>query len=405
VSTTTSSRVIRPAERTRDIRYAVRDVVLLAEEAARSGLEMLYLNIGDPNLFGFAPPEHLVDATVEAMRANHNGYAPSSGIAEAIEAVNAEARNHGIRPICHTFITSGASEAIELALAALVNRGENVLTPSPGYPLYTAVLAKLEVENRAYYLDEDSGWQPDLDDIASRIDANTRAIVVINPNNPTGSVCTRETLEGLIELAMRHNIVLFSDEIYDKLLFDGAEHVATASLSQEAKIITFNGLSKAYVVPGFRIGWGVISGPPGELESYCEAIRKMERARLSANHPEQYAIRAALEADQSHLQTMLERLQRQRDVTVERLNAIDGISCVPPQGAFYAFPRLDFDVSDQEFCARMIREHGVVIVPGSGFGQREGTQHFRVVFLPDEDVLGKAFDRIGEVTAGYVSHP
>jgi len=401
-TTTSSSRVIRPADRTRDIRYAVRDVVLLAEDAARSGREMLYLNIGDPNLFGFAPPEHLVEATCEAMRANHNGYAPSSGIAEALEAVNAEARRNGIRPICHTFITSGASEAIELALAALANRGENVLTPSPGYPLYTAVLAKLEVENRAYYLDEENGWQPDLDDLASRIDANTRAIVVINPNNPTGSVCTRETLEGLIELAIRHNLVLFSDEIYDKLLFDGAEHVATASLSQEAKIITFNGLSKAYVVPGFRIGWGVISGPRDDLESYCEAIRKMERARLSANHPEQHAIRSALEADQSHLQTMLERLQRQRDVTVERLNAIDGITCVPPQGAFYAFPRLDVDVADSEFCARMIREHGVVIVPGSGFGQREGTQHFRVVFLPDEAVLGKAFDRISEVVGEYV---
>ncbi|MBT8485110.1 MAG: aminotransferase class I/II-fold pyridoxal phosphate-dependent enzyme [Phycisphaerales bacterium] len=396
-SPTTRSRSIVPAQRTREIKYAVRDVVVLAEEAARAGKEMLYLNIGDPNLFDFAPPAHLVQATVDAMRANRNGYAPSSGLDEARQAIEREADRLGIRSICHTYVTTGASEAIDLALTALADAGDNVLTPSPGYPLYTAVLAKLGVENRPYYLDEDNGWQPDIADIAAKIDDRTRAIVLINPNNPTGTACVESTLDDLITLALDRNLVLFSDEIYDKLLFDGRRHTATAARSAEAKIITFNGLSKSYVVPGFRIGWGVISGPPSELEAYVEAIQKMERARLSANHPEQYAIRPALEADQSHITEMLGRLQQRRDITAERLNAMPGISCVPPQGAFYAFPRIELGVPDTEFCQRVIRETGVVIVPGSGFGQRVGTEHFRVVFLPPEDVLHRAYDRIETV--------
>ncbi|MCA9291220.1 MAG: aminotransferase class I/II-fold pyridoxal phosphate-dependent enzyme [Phycisphaerales bacterium] len=398
---TSTARPIRPAARTADIRYAVRDVISLATEAATAGRDMLYLNVGDPNIFGFQPPRHLIDATVDAMRANRNGYAPSSGLAEAITAVETEAARKGIASICHTYITSGASEAIELALAALADPGDNVLTPSPGYPLYTAVLAKLGVENRGYFLDEDAGWQPDLADLRRRIDDRTRAIVLINPNNPTGSLCDESTLRALIDLAVEHNLVIFSDEIYDKLVFDGGTHTSTAALSAEAKIITFNGLSKSYVVPGFRIGWGIISGPPAELEDYCEAIRKMERARLSANHPEQYAIRPALEGDQSHLVDMMARLTTRRDITASRLNAIDGISCVTPGGAFYAFPRIDLGVSDTEFCTRVIRETGVVVVPGSGFGQRPGTEHFRVVFLPPDDVLERAFDRIAQIAASY----
>jgi alanine-synthesizing transaminase len=396
-----TSRAIVPAERTRDIKYAVRDVILLADQAKAAGKEMLYLNIGDPNIFDFAPPAHIVSATHDAMMCNRNGYAPSSGIGEALDAVTTEAQRKGIRNIVHTFITSGASEAIELALAALVNPGDNVLTPSPGYPLYTAVMAKIQGESRPYFLDEGNQWQPDIADIASKIDTNTKAIVLINPNNPTGANCDVDTLRALVDLCIEHNVVIFSDEIYDKLNFDGITHTSTASLSTEAKIITFNGLSKAYVVPGFRIGWGVISGPANELAAYAEAIQKMERARLSANHPEQYAIRPALQNTQAHIDEMMVKLHARRDITVERLNAIDGISCVKPGGAFYAFPRIDLGVPDDEFCKRVIAETGVVIVPGSGFGQRPGTQHFRVVFLPPDDVLHKAYDRIEQIAATY----
>lgn len=394
---TSTSRAIVPATRTRDIRYALRDILLLADEVARGGREMLYLNIGDPNIYDFAPPAHVLEATFKAMRDNHNGYAPSSGIREALTAIRGEAERKGIRSINHVFVTSGASEAIDLAISALANPGDNVLAPSPGYPLYGAVFAKLGVENRPYYLDESNAWQPDVDDIAAKIDARTRAIVLINPNNPTGSVATRETLERLVELAVRHNLVILSDEIYDKLMFDGRRHESTAALSTELKAVTFNGLSKAYLVPGFRIGWGVVSGPAAEMREYCEAIQKMERARLSANHPEQYAIKPALEGPQDHLKSVMEKLSRRRELTVSRLNAIPGISCVAPAGAFYAFPRIDLGLADQAFVERVIRETGVVIVPGSGFGQRPGTEHFRVVFLPPEPILERAYGEIASI--------
>ncbi|MEP0845963.1 MAG: aminotransferase class I/II-fold pyridoxal phosphate-dependent enzyme [Phycisphaerae bacterium] len=394
MTTATQPRIIQPARRTEGVRYAVRDITVLAAQVARTGREMLYLNIGDPNLFDFAPPPHIVEATYKAMKDNKNGYAPTSGVPQALEAIRASADRKGIRSIQHIFVCSGCSEAIELSMTALVNPGENVLTPSPGYPLYTAVLSKIGAVNREYFLDESNDWQPDVDDIASKIDQYTRAIVLINPNNPTGSLYTPQTLHRVIELAIEHNLVIYSDEIYDKLLFDGRQHVSTAALSQEAKVITFNGLSKAYVVPGFRIGWGIVSGPAAELSDYCEAIRRLERARLSANHPEQYAIRPALEGPQDHIPEMMSRLSRRRDLTVSKLNAIPGISCVKPGGAFYAFPQLHIDTPDQEFVSRVIRETGVVLVHGSGFGQRPGTKHFRVVFLPPESTLEKAFNLI-----------
>jgi alanine-synthesizing transaminase len=394
-----ADRRIEPAHRTESITYAIRDIVALAEQVAATGKEMLYLNIGDPNIFDFAPPPHVLEATFQAMRDNRNGYAPSSGIPTARDAIRREAERKGIRAIQHIYVTSGCSEAIDLALSALVNPGDNVLTPSPGYPLYTAVLAKLGVENRPYYLDEGSGWQPDVEDAAAKIDARTKALVLINPNNPTGALYPRESLARIVELALRHNLVIFADEIYDKLVFDGQIHTSIAALSSEARVITFNGLSKAYVVPGFRMGWGIISGPAAELSDFCEAIRKMERARLSANHPEQHAIQPALEGPQDNLREMVQRLQVRRDITTRALNAIPGISCVKPGGAFYAFPRIDVGVHDAEFVQRVLRETGVVLVHGSGFGQRPGTGHFRVVFLPPESTLRRAFEHVGRVAS------
>ena len=398
------TRRIEPAQRTENITYAIRDIIALAEQVAAGGKEMLYLNIGDPNIFDFAPPAHVLEATFKAMRDNRNGYAPSSGIPAARDAIRREAERKGIRSIQHVYVTSGCSEAIDLALSALANPGDNVLTPSPGYPLYGAVLAKLGVENRPYYLDESNGWQPDIEDAAAKIDARTKAIVLINPNNPTGALYPQAALEQIVQLALRHNLVIFADEIYDKLVFDGQKHTSIASLSSEARVITFNGLSKAYVVPGFRVGWGIISGPAADLADYCEAIRKMERARLSANHPEQYAIQPALEGPQDDLRDMVQRLQVRRDITTRALNAIPGISCVKPGGAFYAFPRIELGVPDVQFVQRVLRETGVVLVHGSGFGQRPGTEHFRVVFLPPEETLRRAFEHVGRV-AGFVRQP
>ncbi len=386
---------IIPAKRTENITYAVRDIVVLANEVAKTGKEMLYLNIGDPNLFDFEPPKHLVEATYQAMLRNKNGYSPSSGIKEAVEAIRKEGNKKGIENILDIFVTTGASEAIDICLTALVNEGENVLTPTPGYPLYTAIQSKLQAYENPYYLDEENNWQPDINDIKKKINDKTKAIVLINPNNPTGSLYSTEILEEIVALALEHNLVIFADEIYDKLLFDGKKHVSIGSLNKEVSCITFGGLSKNYMVPGFRIGWGIISGKDENLREYIEAINKILRARLSANHPEQYGLIAALEQDQSHLTIAMEKLTKRRDLTFEMLNAIPGISCVKPEGAFYAFPKLHTNKPDTDFVKGLLKETGVVVVHGSGFGQLPGTQHFRVVFLPNEEILTKAYNNIG----------
>ncbi len=392
---------IKPAIRTDNITYAVRDIIVIANQVAKTGKEMLYLNIGDPNLFDFEPPKHLVDATYKAMLKNLNGYAPSSGIKEAVEAIEKEAERKGITNVHDIFVTTGASEAIDICLTALVNDGENVLTPTPGYPLYTAIASKLQMMENPYYLNEENGWLPDIDDIKSKINDKTRAIILINPNNPTGSLYTEENLREIVNLALEHNLVIFADEIYDKLLFDGKKHISIASLNKDVSCITFGGLSKNYMVPGFRIGWGIISGRKEVLSDYLEAINKILRARLSANHPEQYGIKPSLEGNQDHLVEAMKKLTKRRDLTVEMLNAIPGISCVKPEGAFYAFPRLEMKQPDAHFVAELIKETGVVIVPGSGFGQVPGTKHFRVVFLPNEQILEKAYKAIGEFFVKY----
>jgi len=379
----------------------VRDVLVIADMVAKEGKEMAYLNIGDPLKFDFKTPPHIIEATYQAMLANNTGYASSAGIDKALEAIKKEVHKKGIDNILDIFITTGTTEAIDLSLTALVNPGENVLLPSPGYPLYSAILCKLGAEINPYYLDEENNWQPDIADILGRINDKTRAIVIINPNNPTGALYPEETLRKLIDVALEHNLVIFSDEIYSKLLFDNKKHVSIASLSKDASVVTFNGLSKAYLATGFRIGWGIASGREEHLHDYCEAIQKLCRARLCANHPEQYAIKPALEGDQSHLQEVIEKLTRRRDITVEMLNSVKGISCVRPEGAFYAFPKLYIDDSDEHFVSELIRETGVVVVHGSGFGQKPGTKHFRVVFLAPEEVLEKAYRKIADFMAHF----
>lgn len=385
--------VIKPAKRTNNITYAVRDIIGLANQVAKTGKEMLYLNIGDPNLYDFEPPKEMIEATYQAMLKNKNGYAPSSGIKNAVDAINVEAEQKGIQNIHDIFVTTGASEAIEICLTALVNEGENVLTPTPGYPLYTAVQSKLQAFENPYYLDEANGWQPDIEDIKSKINEKTKAIIIINPNNPTGSNCNTETLKEIVKLAKEHNLVIFADEIYDKLLFDEKEHVSIAALDKDVPCVTFGGLSKNYMVPGFRIGWGIVSGDKEQLADYIEAINKILRARLSANHPEQYAIPAALGGDHAHLRDAMAKLHKRRDLTVEMMNSIDGISCVKPEGAFYAFPKLNVK-NDNHFVTELIKATGVVTVPGSGFGQLPGTAHMRIVFLPQYEVLEKAYKNI-----------
>lgn len=385
---------ITPAARVENIRYAIREVVGLANEVKASGKEMTFLNIGDPNIFDFAPPAHMIEAVHQAMLANHNGYSPSPGTAEARDSIRRQAERNGIKDIQDIIVTHGASEAIELSLTALLEKGDNVLLPQPGYPLYSSILAKLNAEVNPYYLNEDDNWNLDIDDIESRINDKTRAIVVINPNNPTGAVYDKDTLDQIIELAKKHDLLVFSDEIYDKLLFDDNTYTSMGSLCNDVPIVTFNGLSKSYLVPGFRIGWAIYSGPIDIMEDYLTAVNKIARARLSASHPVQFAIKAALEGPQDHIPAMLKRLKASRDITVNMLNEIDEFSCTVPQAAFYAFPTLNIPDKDEDFVKAMIRETGVVSVHGSGFGQKPGTQHLRIVYLPDAKTLEQAYEKV-----------
>ena len=392
----TQSREITAAARLENVRYAIRDLACVAAEVGKQGHKILPLNIGDPLNFDFQTPPHMIEAVYKAMRQGKNGYAPSSGIPQALDAIRGAAVRKGITNIQDVFVTSGVSESVDICLTALLNPGEDVLTPSPDYPLYSAVLAKLDITLNTYDLNEDDGWQPDLDDIRRKLTPRTRGIVLINPNNPTGSVCSRKMLEQIAELARRHNLIIFADEIYDKLILDDDEHISLASVAPDVPVVTFGGLSKNYLAPGWRIGWGIISGDATIIKPYVEGVNKLLRARLCANHPEQYAIQPALEGPQDHLIEVRRKLRSRRDLTVDWCNSTPRISCVSPRGAFYAYPRLDIPEGDDVFVKELLVQKHVLVVHGSGFGQKPGTKHFRIVFLPDEKTLTAAYAGIAE---------
>src|SRR5712691_8862023 len=400
----TQAREVTAAARLDNVRYAIRDLACVADEVIQQGHKVLPLNVGDPLNFDFQTPPHIIEAAYKAMRDGKNGYAPSPGIPEALDAIRGEAARKGITTVRDVFVTSGVSETVDLCLSALVNPGEDVLTPSPDYPLYSAVLCKLGIGLNAYDLNEDDAWQPELADIERKITPRTRGIVLINPNNPTGSLCSRQMLEQIAELARRHNLVVFSDEIYDKLILDDLNekdtpHVAFAAVAPDVPCITFGGMSKNYLVPGWRIGWGIVSGDAAAIKPYTEGIHRLLRARLCANHPEQYAIKAALDGPQDHLTETRAKLRARRDLTVRWCNSTPRMSCVSPRGAFYAFPSLQINEGDDVFVKELCRQKHVLVVHGSGFGQKPGSRHFRIVFLPDEPTLIRAYQSIAEFMA------
>jgi alanine-synthesizing transaminase len=393
---TTQIRAVNAAARLDNVRYAIRDLASVADEVIAQGHKVLALNVGDPLNFDFQTPPHIIEAAYKAMRDGKNGYAPSPGIPEALEAIRGEAARKGIRTVSDAFVTSGVSETVDLCISALVNPGEDILTPKPDYPLYSAVLCKLGIALNAYDLNEEDDWQPELSDIERKLTPRTRAIVLINPNNPTGSLCSREMLEQIAEIARRNNLVVFSDEIYDKLILDDTPHIAFAAVAPDVPCITFGGMSKNYLVPGWRIGWGIVSGDAAAVKPYVEGIHRLLRARLCANHPEQYAIKPALEGSQEHLVEVRHKLRSRRDLTQKWCEETPRVSCVAPRGAFYAFPRIDIPESDEVFVKELIRQKHVMVVHGSGFGQKPGTQHFRIVFLPDESTLNRAYAAISD---------
>jgi alanine-synthesizing transaminase len=394
---------IRTARRVDRFTYAIRNIVAEARKVEAAGTRVRYLNIGDPNQFGFLTPPHLIEAVARAMRDGHNGYTASAGIVEAREAVAAdfEARGVAVDPD-RVLITSGTSEGLELALTAIVDDGEAVLVPSPTYPLYTAVLAKIGAEPQYYRTDHTNQWLPDLADLRSKITPKTRVLVVIDPNNPTGAIYPDETRRELIAIAEEHGLVILADEVYGDLAYDRPV-APMATLNPDAAIISYSSLSKAYLAPGWRAGWMAVGNTP-RLDGALAAIKKLADGRLCSPGPMQYGVVAALTGDRSHQVTFRQQLQQRAELTTARLNAIDGISCVAPQGAFYAMPKVALPAgrSDADYVLGLLRATGILCVYGSGFGTAPDDGFFRVVFLATPDELSGIYDDIASFTRDYL---
>ncbi len=384
--------------------YAIRNIVAEARKVEAAGRKVHYLNIGDPITFGFRTPPHMIEAVERAMRDGHNGYAPSVGILPAREAVAVECTQRGM-PLSadRVVVTSGTSEGIELALTALAQWGDEVLVPVPTYPLYTAVLAKIGARPVFYRTDPAHGWLPDVDHIRSLITPATRAMVVIDPNNPTGATYPAAVRRTLIDLADEHNFPLLADEVYADLAFDGPVP-AIASLNPDAPIISFSSLSKAYLAPGWRTGW-LAAGRTDRLDEVLAGIKKLADGRLCSTGPMEFALVAALTGDRSHQQAFREALRQRAEVTHTRLNAIDGVTSVMPSAAFYAMPRVSLPpgVTDADYVLALLRATGVLCVYGSGFGAAPADGFFRVVFLAEPAELARIYDSIGEFTLEFLA--
>ena len=384
--------------------YAIRNIVNEARKVEASGRRVHYLNIGDPVLFGFKTPPHLVEAVERAMRDGHNGYTAAAGIAEAREAVAHEYTSGGVSiSPDRVILTSGTSEGIELALSVLVDPDDEVLVPVPTYPFYTAVLTKLNARAVYYRTDPARGWEPDLEHLKSLVSPRTRALVVIDPNNPTGAVYSESTRKTLLDIADQGNLVLLSDEVYTDLAYAGPVPPIGA-LNPDAPVISFSSASKAYMAPGWRTGWMAVGGGD-RLDSVLAAINDLADGRLCTNGPMQHAVAAALSGDRSHQDDFRRQLETRAALTARRLNAIEGISCVPAAAAFYAMPRVELPSgrTDEDFVLGLLRETGVLCVYGSGFGTDPTDGFFRIVFLASPAELDGYFDAIEAFTARFLA--
>ncbi|MFD4657301.1 pyridoxal phosphate-dependent aminotransferase [Kitasatospora sp. NPDC058444] len=398
----------RQSSKLNDVCYEIRGpVVDQANALEEAGHSVLRLNTGNPAPFGFEAPEEIIQDIIRNLPKAH-GYSDSRGILPARRAVVQYYQQRGVQGVTvnDVYLGNGVSELIQMAVTALVDDGDEVLVPMPDYPLWTAAVRLAGGKAVHYLCDEEAEWYPDLDDIAAKITARTKAIVVINPNNPTGAVYPKELLEGILDLARRHHLMVLADEIYDKILYDGTEHHCLAALADDVLILTFNGLSKSYRVAGFRSGWLVVSGPKQHATDYLEGLTMLSGMRLCPNVPAQYAVQAALGGHQSINDLVLPggRLTEQRDIAVKALNEIPGVSCVKPKGALYAFARLDPAVhrivDDERFVLDLLLREKIHVVQGTGFNWPR-PDHFRFVTLPRADDLETAVNRIGRFLATY----
>jgi alanine-synthesizing transaminase len=399
---------VNKSNKLNNVCYDIRGPVLQrARQMEDEGHRIIKLNIGNPAAFGFEVPEEIQQDTIRNM-SKAGGYTDSKGLFEPRKAIMHYTQSKNIPGVTvdDIIIGNGVSELIVMAMQGLLNNGDQMLVPMPDYPLWTAAATLAGGTARHYLCDEATGWLPDLKDIESKINANTRGIVVINPNNPTGALYPRETLEGIIEIARHHGLVIFADEIYDKVLYDGNEHISMASLAEDVLFVTFNGLSKNYRTCGYRAGWMVISGEKKHATDYIEGLNMLASMRLCANVPGQLAIQTALGGYQSihDLVAPSGRLCKQRDLAYEMLTAIPGVTCVKPKAAMYLFPKLDPKIypieDDQQFILDLLLEEKVLLVQGTGFNWKK-PDHFRVVFLPNVDDLTEAIQRIARFLENY----
>jgi alanine-synthesizing transaminase len=403
---------LRPLDQStklRDVLYEIRGAALA--EAGRleaDGHRILKLNTGNPAIFGFEAPYQIVRDMIEAVPYAH-GYSDSRGIMSARRAVVSRYEEiRGFPPFDpdDVYLGNGVSELITMVMQSLLDEGDEVLIPSPDYPLWTAMTSLGGGTPVHYRCDSENDWQPDLEDIRAKVSPRTKAIVVINPNNPTGAVYTREVLEGIVEIARENSLLLLADEIYDRILFDGAEHVNLATLAPDLLCLTFNGLSKTYRVAGYRSGWMVITGPKDHARGFLEGITLLASTRLCPNVPAQHAVQAALSGVQSidALIAPTGRLHEQRDIAWEGLESIPGVTCFKARGALYAFPRLDPEVheihDDAKFVYDLLVAEHVLVVQGTGFNWPT-PDHFRIVTLPEPRVLSDAVERIGNFLSSY----
>ncbi len=401
-------RTFQKAGKLENVLYDVRGpVVDEANRMEEQGLKILKLNIGNPAAFGFTAPEEVIQDMRDNI-VNCQGYSDSRGIFAARKAIMQYAQIKHIPNVTmkDVFTGNGASELIQLSLHALLNNGDEVLIPSPDYPLWTACTNLAGGKAVHYICDESSDWYPDLKDMESKITPKTKAIVVINPNNPTGALYPKEVLEGIVELARKHELILFSDEIYDRLVMDGEQHISTASLAPDLFCVTFSGLSKSHMACGFRVGWMILSGNKSIAADYMAGLNMLSNMRLCSNVPGQSIVQTALWGYQSVNEYIIPggRVYQQRDFIYKALNDIPGISAVKPKAAFYIFPKVDtarFNIlDDQQFALDFLREKRVLFVPGSGFNWKQ-PDHFRIVYLPAVDVLGEAADKLRDFLSHY----
>ena len=399
---------IKQSEKLRHVCYEIRGPALQqAKRLEEEGFNIIKLNIGNPGAFGFDAPEEILRDVILNLPESQ-AYSDSKGLFNARKAVMHETQRLNIKGVAieDIYLGNGVSELIVMAMQALLDNGDEVLVPAPDYPLWTAAVTLSGGKAVHYACDEQADWYPDIDDIRKKITDRTRAIVVINPNNPTGAVYSKELLMEILELARQYNLIVYADEIYDKILYDGAVHHPLASLSEDVFTISFGGLSKNYRLAGFRAGWMILSGRKDKAKDYIEGLEILSNMRLCANVPAQQAIQTALGGYQSINELIIPggRLRDQRDIAWEMLQDIPGISCVKPKGAIYLFPKLDPGMyrlsSDDKFILDLLLQEKVLLVKGSGFNIKD-MNHFRIVFLPHVDLLREAMHRLARFLDVY----